>query len=92
MPAGSQTHLCGTSQPAWLPQPQLLPGTSDQRPESRGLGVGDVQSLPRPPVARDGHHAEPALLVGHLLIYLSLNVFSNYENSLICPAPGLTAV
>ena len=92
MPAGSQTHLCGTSQPAWLPQPQPLPGTSDQRPESWGLGVGDVQSLPRPPVARDGHHAEPALLVGHLLIYLSLNVFSNYENSLICPAPGLTGM
>ena len=92
MPAGSRTHPCGTSQPVWLPQPLLLPETSDQRPESWGLGVRDVQSLPRPPVARDGHHAETTLLVGHLFIYLSLNVFSNYENSLICPAPGLAGV
>lgn len=48
MPAASQTHLCGTSQPAWLPQPQLLPGTSDQRPESWELvgGAGMGKAFP----------------------------------------------
>ena len=91
MPAGSQTHLCGTSQPAWLPQPQPLPGTSDQRPENWGLGAGGVPSLPRPHVARDGHHAEATLLEGHVLLYRSLKVFS-YESACICPVPGLAAM